>query len=357
MSVSSARVAESTRVHGGVALGAVVALVAVAAISGLVLGGALKAAPRQPGASELLSGAGIRVRLPAGWEQGGAPVVAGLDRALSVHAPSTGVRAAIGLLPAASPTLLPTALRHTGAAPATVRLASGYAAWRYQHSGLLVYATPTTKGVATVACRGTASGVCERLASSITVPGARRLEIGRRAGFFSGLAPVVSTLAARRSTGARNLDAATSPTEQALAAAALARAHAAAASRLDALAGPGDRLPAATIDDLTALASAYTALARAARNRIPRPYAKAGRAVARADAELRRTLATVTAAVNAATAAAPARPAARPPRRPATATTPAAARAPSGAIDLTFPLLALFAAAAIAVGWRVAREQ
>ena len=137
------------------------------------------------------------------------------------------------------------------------------------------------------------------------MPSARRLELGKRAALFSALPAAVSRLEAARTQGGRALQAATSPTAQGLAADELARAHKTAASALGAL-SQGEQLPGA----LTATANAYTALASAARARIPAPYAKAGRDVAGADADLRRALSSVASAADAAAVTGPKRPAA-----------------------------------------------
>ena len=350
-------------------LALVAGLVIVAVLAGLALGGVFKSEPFAPAKRAVpLSGAGARLQLPAGWARGGASDLPGFERALWLRNSDEDLRAAVAVLPAVSPTLLPAALPAGGAPPETVRLRSGYDVWRYQLGRGLVYAAPTTAGVATVACLGaTEAAACDRLASAVVVPSARRLELGRRAALFSGLPPVVSRLEAARAQGGRALGAATSPAAQAIAAGNLARAHTAAAVSLGSLSSESERLPRA----LTATASAYTALASAARARIPAPYAKAGRTVAGADADLRRALSATAASADAAvvtgpsTAKTPAtttgpstakRPASKPASRaPATAVT--APKKTSGGPDLTLPLLLLFAAVATFFAVRQALRQ
>src|SRR5262249_42931263 len=161
-----------------------------------------------------------------------AATLPGFDRPLWLRDARAGVRAGVELLPAASPTLLPVGL-HASGAPATVELARGRQAWRYpamRSDGVpqVVYAAPTTKGIATLGCLGVSGGLaeraCKQLAVAVTVPGARRLAPGQRAAFFSRLAPTVAGLEAARTKGADALDAATRPAAQALAAEGVARA-------------------------------------------------------------------------------------------------------------------------------------
>ena len=294
-------------------LAIVAGLVVVAVLAGLVLGGVFKTEPPAPvKRAAQVSGAGARLQLPAGWARGGVSDLAGFERALWLRNSDENLRAAIAVLPAVSPTLLPAALPAEGTEPETVRLQSGYDVWRYRldrtdGTQALIYAAPTTAGIATVACLGASDArACDRLASAVVVPSARRLELGKRAALFSALPAAVSRLEAARTQGGRALQAATSPTAQGLAADELARAHKTAASALGAL-SQGEQLPGA----LTATANAYTALASAARARIPAPYAKAGRDVAGADADLRRALSSVASAADAAAVTGPKRPAAK----------------------------------------------
>ena len=84
----------------------------------------------KPGAQA--SGAGVRLQLPAGWARGGASDLAGFERALWLRNSDENLRAAVAVLPAVSPTLLPAALPAEGTEPETVRLRSGYDVWRYR---------------------------------------------------------------------------------------------------------------------------------------------------------------------------------------------------------------------------------
>ena len=321
----------------------VAGLVVVAVLAGLVLGGVFKSEPPAlvKGAASA-SGAGVRVQLPAGWARGGVSDLAGFERALWLRNSDENLRAAVAVLPAVSPTLLPATLRAKDSEPETVRLRSGYDVWRYRlerpdGSEALVYTAPTNVGVATVACLGeTDARTCDRLASAVVVPGARRLALNKRAALFSGLPPVVSRLEAARAQGGRALEAATTPTAQGLAADGLARAHTIAAISLGSLSSRGEQLPGA----LTETARAYTALASTARARIPSPYAEAGRHVAAADADLRRALSNVATAADAAAVTGPKQPARKAKRAPAS-TVVTVPKKTSGGADLTLPVLLL----------------
>ena len=212
-----------------------------------------------------------------------------------------GLRASAEQLPATSATLLPAAFLATleGAPerPTLVRVTGGHSALRYRVPGrngsiTLVYAAPNTKGIATVACtsRIEPRASCGRATRSPPRSRCRRalpLAPSASAAFFSRAPAVLSDLDAVRTKGLKALGAASRARGQALAADGLGRAHKGAAASLAPLASGGG-VPRATVGALTATATAYAALARAARNRLPGPYADAGRGVTTANADLRR---------------------------------------------------------------------
>ena len=305
MSVRTAFTKTAPLAGGQVSVAAVALVVAIAALAGLLVGGVVRSKPARAPVKplETVSGAGVRLQLPNGWARGDASAVPGFPRALWLQNPEQGLRAAVALLPASSPTLLPATSPADARAPETVRLRSGYEAWRYRGSlkdgsPVFLYAAPTTTGIATVACVGaTGKETCDALASAVAVPNSRRLELGERAAFFSGLPPVVAQLDSARTKGLRALDAASNPVGQKLAALDLARAHKAAATDLAALGAPGE-----TVDSLRATATAYGALSRAANARLPKPYVDAGRAVTSAEAGLQRTMTKVAAGASSAVA-------------------------------------------------------
>ncbi len=298
--VSAASASSATRRELRLPVVAVAALVLVAAVAGLVLGGVFHgkpAAPAKPRPATVVSSAGVRLQLPSGWVRRGAGSLPGFDRPLWLRDAPAGVRAAVELLPAGSPTLLPVGLQASGA-PAMVALGQGRRAWRYgvvrsDSVPLAVYAVPTTKGVATVGCLGSgrpAERACQALATALTAPGARQLDPGANAAFLIRLPATVAVLDTARAKGTHALKQARRPAAQAAAADGLARAHRTAAAELAPLRS-GDEPASKTVKDLRAAASAYSALADAARARAPRPYAQARHAVLSADRELRGTLA------------------------------------------------------------------
>jgi hypothetical protein len=283
-------------------------LIAVAALSGLLVGSWFsrhaRPADKPASAAAQTTEAGVSLQLPSGWSRGAVATLPGFHRPLGLHSVYGDLRASIELLPADSPTLLPSAFLKTlqapPEAPDRVRLGPGRSAWRYHFlrssgSQLILYATPTTEGVATIACLDSINVSvpvgCEALASAVTVLGSRPLDPGKRTAFLSRLPTVLADLDASRKHGVRALDAATRARDQAFAADGLARAHRTAGGVLAPLAPAGDGLPSATVGALSGCAAAYTALGRAARARSPSAYVDAGRAVARADAVLLRTLA------------------------------------------------------------------
>ena len=332
MSVATAHRGTRTLPQARLSVAMVALLVVAAAIAGLLLGGSLGGGDEptvEPAAAPPTTAHdGLRVQIPSGWARGDAATVPGFDRPLGLRNLGEDLRAAVERLPATSPTLLPAAfLRTLGRAPDQpdiLRLGSGHGAWRYRFpqadgSVLVLYAAPTTTGIATVACRGPIdAGGCEALASAVTVPRSRALEPGTSTAFFMRLPTVVTDLDAARTKGMDELAAATRPRGQALAADGLAQAHRSAAAALAPLTTAADGLPTATVGALTATAGAYSALASAARARSPRLYADAGRAVTSSDAALRRTMTGVAAKANAAGPVTPA--AGTPVREPAAGT-------------------------------------
>ena len=286
------------------------ALLVTAVVAGFLLGKAIHPAGEGPAPLPLtIVHDGMRVQVPTGWTRADVASVPGFSRPLELRNAGERLAANVERLPATSPTLLPAALARTlGTAPgrpAAVRLASGLPAWRYRlrqprDSQMVVYAAPTTGGVATVSCAGPVDGDvprgCAALADAITLSGTRALVPGRSAAFYSLLPAVVGALDTARARGLRELAAAERPGGQASAAGELARAHRAAGRSLGALTVKGDGLPTLAADSLSATAGAYVNLARAARARLPKRYNRAARSVARTDTELRRTMAEVSAA-------------------------------------------------------------
>ncbi len=305
-------------VRRGVLVATVGQLVLAAAVIGALLGrgfvgGDSTPAARPAAASLTIDHGGLRLHVPSGWSRGRAVTVPGFSRPLSLKNTRERLRAVVERLPASSATLVPVAFQQ--ARPTAderrevVRLSPGQPAWRYRvthenGSTTVLYTAPTTSGVATVACLvPTGTGVprgCETLAKAITVPGSVPLELGMSVAFYTRLPTVARELEVSRSIGMRDLAAAKSATAQAAAADALVRAHEHAVAALAPLTGTRADLPGKTVRALNAMAGAYVTLANAARARSPQRYNAAGRGVADADADLRRTLAKAAAAADAA---------------------------------------------------------
>jgi hypothetical protein len=256
---------------------------------------------------------GLRLDVATGWIRGDAVPLPGFRRPLELRNAGERLSAVVERLPATSATLLPALFERTLTTapprPEVVRLASGRPAWRYRFaredgSVAVLYAAPTTGGVATAACVGPAvAGLprrCHELASTITVPGSRPLEPSTRAAFYSRLPAAVRDLDRARGEHMSKLSAAPRARGQAAAAQRLVRVHEAAAATLAPLTSRGDGVPTATVGALSTMATAYRAVASAARARSPERYADVGRAAGEADADLRRTLARAAAAATAA---------------------------------------------------------
>jgi hypothetical protein len=361
MNAASARIAARRGPPGTVALKSAIFLIVAATLSGLLLGTVLgrgdQPATSPVKAPQAIAGGGVRLQLPNGWTRGDAAAIPGFSHPVGLQNEG-GLRASVERLPATSATLLPAAFLNTLANPPlrpdVVEVAGGRQAWRYRVPGgygsmTVIYAAPTTAGVATVACTSPIDSrdprACEALADAVTVPDSRSLAPAASAAFYVRVPSAVSDLRSARAKGLEQLAAATSAKGQAAAATGLADAHRAAVAALAPLTSPGDGAPSATIRSLTATASAYAALASAAHARLPQPYAKASRNVTHAEAILVRTMTAVGAAEDAATRAASAQ-AREPTAKPATtvagtasaATATPAAQADGGARLLLFAL-------------------
>jgi hypothetical protein len=327
----------------------VAVVVACATIAGLLLGGVLRTfVSRSVGsaaaAADIAEG-GVLVELPGGWAPSEPADIPGFKRPVGLYNEDQDLRAAVERLPATSSTLLPAAFLHTlkraPGSPAKVWLGSGHDAWRYRFpldygSQLILYAAPTTSGIATVACLATTKvGVprgCESLASAVTVPGSRTLEPVASTAFLTRLPTAVTRLDAARTKGTQELSTATRASSQAAAAEGLAKAHERAAVALTPFTSKGDTLASAAVRALTATANAYAALASGARAREPRAYRDASRAVTGADADLRLRMTRVSAAARATS-------------REATPTTsPPAAASGAPVVDISTALLTLIGA-------------
>ncbi len=320
MSVSSASTSRRPVGRRTLSFATASAVVIVATIAGLLFGGLISGggapAPRPAAASRPIVHDGLRLTIPGGWARGDVVSVAGFSHPLRLRNSDAGLRASVERLPATSATLLPAAFLQTLAGapdrPEPVTLGGGRQAWRYRiarrdSSMTAFYVAPTTSGIATVACTSpldtSVPRGCQALAAAVSVPGSRPLVPSTSAAFFTRLPTAVTDLDAARTKGTAALAAATRARGQANAADNLARAHKAAGTALSPVTSRGDGLPSATVGALTSTAAAYSALATAARARLPRPYADARRRVTDAERGLHATMAKVAAAAAAATRA------------------------------------------------------
>jgi hypothetical protein len=270
-----------------VPLALVAALALLAAVAGILGGGALRRepAPAAKPRPTILSAGDLRLQVPERWARSAPLSLAGFSHVLWLRDEAAQIDAAVDLLPASSPTLLPAGIRPVGA-PSVHRLDS-HAAWRYRgetsSAPAVVYVAPTTSGIATVACVGATAGSsdrsCRELASAVAVSGAQRLALTQGAAFLSALPSAVTKLNKARAEGQRALAAATGHTAQANAAGALARSYRSAGATLEPLTN-GEATARVAVDALGAISRAYADLADAARSRDPQRYTQAAGAVA-----------------------------------------------------------------------------
>ncbi len=277
--------------QGRVALAAAaVALVAAAAVGGVLLGRSGDTAPPAPPAPALTSSASagaLRVAYPGTWE----------PRATFAGVPGLSFREAVGVGPqgdaegelvlgqtdAVGPTLLPASLlSRLERPPATddrVRLGE-LDAYRYRGlqvrdfpRALTLYVTPTSTGIATIACHAEPARAeaylpeCERAATSLVLLRGDAMTLGPDAAYGRVLEQTLRTLGTAQVNGRKALAGATTQAAQAGASEALAKSYTTAATRLaGARPGPADRIVgAAIVAALNRTGSAYTAMARAAR--------------------------------------------------------------------------------------------
>ena len=292
---------------------AAVPFVAAAALLGVIAGAPSERptptpAPRaQPAPSpKAIAGGAALIAAPSGWSRTADAAVPGFPfrHPIALQRRSDHLRVTIELLPATAPTLLPAGF--PSSPPAVVSLASGQQAWRYAfvrtggpaalpaESMLVVWAVPTARGVATIAClgpRGTAApDACETIAQSLMTPGSAPLRPGPSAAFWSRLPAVLATLDVARVRGRRALAGADRSSSQARAARALSAAHRSAITALAPLARQGEGAPSSTVRALHGAAGAYGKLGSAARSRWPGRYTRARGAVESAEATLARAL-------------------------------------------------------------------
>lgn len=268
------------------AAGAVLAAAGIGFLAAQLTGGAQSARAAQVAAGP------IRATLPPGWRRAPRPAHGlGFTNELTL-APSGDRRAAltIGTLPPGDPNLLPPTLLSAAHSvpPPQITTIGTLSFYRYSNLVTLangaaesVYATPTTHGTLVGVCTAPpsdvpAAGQCERILGSLRLVHGGIL--GARAGFAyaRALDAVLSQLDAIRGTSGAQLAAAHTASAQALAASRLAAADSAAATAVSKLSsGPASPVNLELAAALGASATAYGALADAARRHDAASYATA----------------------------------------------------------------------------------
>ena len=292
-----------------------IALAAGAAVAGFLIGSG-GGGSEEPGAAftNTASAGSIGLSFPAGWkrvsEEPNVPGVRFRDPLVLAPDAPAQARLVAGNVAASGPTLLSAGLlgRLAGGAPEgePVRL-NDLEALRYRAleprdlaGQLQLYAVPTTRGVATVACiapgGAQAEGFrrdCESVAATLELAGAEPYPLGPSAEYASSLRGVTSRLAAARRTGTESLRGAETPGAQAEALSGLAGGYRRAASAVaDTKVSPADRAANLALSAaLERTQSGYARAAEAARAGDGEAYAAAGQAVRAGQRALDRALA------------------------------------------------------------------
>jgi serine/threonine-protein kinase len=294
------------------ALVAAVAILAVAA--GLLIGGRGDSSPAParpaPPLANSASGDVLDLSFPTTWRRTTRPPpIEGLDlaRPVALGAPTRGAGIVAGRTTAAGPTLLPAAfLERLADRPAAERVRLGavqalrYRGLRPGGSGpaLTVFAVPTSRGVATLACHAPAAAAaafqadCERVAASLKLSGAKAYALGPQAGYARGADRALTALARARARGRRALARARTQGGQSRLAGALATDHDRAADALARLAvSPADATAhAALVAAIRRARDGYARMARAARHHDAKGFQAGEGAVRDGDEKLRRAL-------------------------------------------------------------------
>jgi hypothetical protein len=161
---------------------------------------------------------------------------------------------------------------------------------------LTVFATPTTSGVATVACvtppeaKDSFLTDCERVAATLRLAGAKPYRLGPSDAYAGALRRTITRLNAASAPAARRLQGADTPSAQASAEAALAAAYGGASRRLSRVSvSPVDqRVNSEIAAALDRIAGGYSSAASAARDGDTGGYDAAGRVVSRGGVALGR---------------------------------------------------------------------
>ena len=301
------RPAEKRGMSGAV-IGGIAAAAVVLAIVGFLVGKGGGGGDSQPeGTSSVQSGA-ITITYPSSWQRADdTPEIPGFEFTNPIAvgpADQPNNRLVTGLVDASGASLLPAAfVKSLGADPDrsdTVRLGD-LQAYRYRNldpggfnPALTIYAVPTDKGVATVACTAEQAQAaqflpeCERAASTLEIEGAKPFELGVGRDYTERVNTTLERLQNGRSRQVKALKSAKTPDQQARAAANIARAYDVAARSLSRapaspqVASANDAVVSALNDASDAWNEVSDGAAKADRG----DYLAGGRAVKKAEAHV-----------------------------------------------------------------------
>ena len=297
---------------GGIALVAVLGL--AAAVGGFLLGSGGNDADQaaEPFGNSASAGT-LQLSFPAAWkrvsEQPQVPGVRFKEPIVLAAGKPQGARLVAGQVAATGPELLSAGLARrlpSGSPDAQPVRLGGVQALRYRGlaprgltGALQLYAVPTTRGVATIACTGPAGTAgaafrrdCESVATTLRLMGAEPYPLGPRPEYARSLRRTLGALDRARRSGTARLAGADTPDAQAAAAAALAGSYRRASEAVAATkASPADAAANRSLAAaLERTGSAYAAAAEAARANDEAAYADAASAVSKAQSAVRRAL-------------------------------------------------------------------
>ena len=300
-------------------IGGVAAAALILAIAGFLIGRGGGGGDEQPAGTTSAQSGAIAISYPNNWQRvdagpagpAGAPELPGFRFTNPIAVgpgPQRSNRLVTGLVDASGPSLLPAAfVKSLGADPDrndTVRLGD-LQAYRYRNldpggfePALTIYAVPTDKGVATIACQADPAQAarfmpeCERAASTLQLEGAKAFDLGPGREYVERLNGTLDKLQSDRGRQLSALKSARTPAAQAKAAGNIARAYDGAAKALRR--APASPQVAATND---AIASALGAASKAwgqvragAADGDRGRYRSGSRAVKRAESQLSKAL-------------------------------------------------------------------
>jgi predicted Ser/Thr protein kinase len=297
---------------GGIALVAVLGLAGAA--GGYLLGSGGNDADRaaEPFGNSASAGT-LQLSFPAAWkrvsDQPQVPGVRFKEPIVLAAGKPQGARLVAGQVAGRGPELLSAGLARrlpSGSPDAQPVRLGGVQALRYRGlaprgltGALQLYAVPTTRGVATIACTGPAGTAgaafrrdCESVATTLRLVGAEPYPLGPRPEYARSLRRTLGALDQARRSGTARLAGADTPDAQAAAAATLAGSYRRASEAVAATeASPADAAANRSLAAaLERTGSAYGAAAEAARANDEAAYADAASAVSKAQSAVRRAL-------------------------------------------------------------------